>query len=165
MLSEYINTILPRALVKSAATILAEANDPRLDAFTLALERALDRDHHRESLAAIKSILGDLGPGDALAAVASKLAEVGTGASVESLFELERWDTWARDLTGRSSLEGVSRATLRNEIAAMDVVAPAVKRERDALLDAVRAAAGDPRMIADAAAAWVRGSEHEPQSL
>jgi hypothetical protein len=171
MLTDYIKIILPRAIVVRALAILAEIEDEHLDGFTLELERALDRDHHRVSLAAIVEVLGDLGQGDALRAIADRLAvgtepiEVGggltlvagsTGARSEAKdLALDRWDEWAMTVTGRASLDGVGRQGLRHEIATSLVGAHPTRRERDALLAAVEKSSGR-EMTATEAVAWVR---------
>jgi hypothetical protein len=152
-LQEYVKVILPRHVVTIAMDALTKVDDPRVDALTLALEHALDRDHHRVSLAAIREVIGDLGQGDALAAIAARLTE----PSIATVHALDRWREWAQAITGRSSLEGVGSADMRHEIGNRLAEEPTLRRQRNALLDAVRSSAGDERMTVEGALAWIRG--------
>lgn len=73
-LHEYVSLVIPRALVERTLAALEILDTTGLlgplEELRIDLEQSLDRDLHQESILRIQHVLGDLGAGDLLPAIA-----------------------------------------------------------------------------------------------
>jgi len=74
-LKEYTSVVIPRALVERSVAALQSmgVSAGPLGDLLVELNRSLDRDHHRKSIARITAIVGELGDGDLLDGIAMAL--------------------------------------------------------------------------------------------